>query len=263
MTTNQITLELPPKPIIPAVQSSDPKFSVLDWDPLEIARQLTLVEFTIYKTIQANELLDLHWTKKDKAEKAPNILNMIHTSNRICRWVETEILCEKIVQKRATILGHFIRVAQACYKLNNYNAVMEMLSALGSSSIYRMKKTWALLPKKLTTTFDELKSLMSPDKSFKQYRSSLKQSNPPAIPYLGLFLQDLTFIEEGNADLIGTEVNFTKRQKIGTVIVLIRLYQQKSYALEAVPDMVQYLLGAEHLEDSELFKQSLILEPRE
>jgi len=188
---------------------------------------------------------------------------MIHTSNRVCRWIETEILCESNPKIRATILGHFIRVAQACFKLNNYNAVMEMLSALGSSSIYRMKKTWGLLPNKLATTFDELKSLMSPDKSFKHYRSSLKQSNPPAIPYLGLFLQDLTFIEEGNADLIGTEVNFTKRQKTGTIIVSIRLYQQKPYALEAVPDMVQYLLGAEHLEDSELFKQSLMLEPRE
>jgi len=263
MTTNQITLEESPKTITPTVQSSDPKFTILDWDPVEIARQLTLIEFTIYKAVQSHELLNLNWNKKDKTEKAPNILNMIHTSNRVCRWVETEILCESNAKIRANILGHFIRVAQACLKLNNFNAVMEMLSALGSASIYRMRKTWALLPSKLAATFDELKTLMAPDKSFKSYRTTIKQCNPPAIPYLGLFLQDLTFIEEGNADSIGSELNFAKRQKIGSVIALIRHYQQKAYALEPVPDMVQYLLGAEHLEDSELFKQSLILEPRD
>lgn len=39
------------------------KFTILDLDPLEIARQITLQDAAIYQGMQTRELLDCQWTK--------------------------------------------------------------------------------------------------------------------------------------------------------------------------------------------------------
>jgi son of sevenless-like protein len=39
---------------------------------------------------------------------------------------------------------------------------------------------------------------MSPLGSFKNFRNTLHSLNPPCIPYLGVYLSDLTFIEGSN-----------------------------------------------------------------
>ena len=43
---------------------------------------------------------------------------------------------------------------------------------------------------------------------------SLKECSRPCIPYMGMYLTDLTFIEEGNKDS-GDQINFNKRRMVG------------------------------------------------
>jgi hypothetical protein len=65
----------------------------------------------------------------------------------------------------------------------------------------RLKQTWARV-KDLAADFEALETLMSPSSSFKLYRQALKAAKLPAIPYLGAVCGDLTFLDEGNPDLI-------------------------------------------------------------
>lgn len=51
--------------------------------PVELARQLTLLEYEMYHCIQAKECLDQNWNKKGKETKSPNILNLIHQFNKV------------------------------------------------------------------------------------------------------------------------------------------------------------------------------------
>lgn len=53
----------------------------------------------------------------------------------------------------------------------------------------------------LTAALTRLRA-QSRDNNFKIFRDSLRTVSPPSIPFLGLYLSDLTFIEEGNSNYL-------------------------------------------------------------
>ena len=50
--------------------------------------------------------------------------------------------------------------------------------------------------------------------------------SPPVVPYVGLYLSDLTFIDEGNPNEINGLINFSKRMLLYEVIQQVQQYQQ-------------------------------------
>ena len=55
---------------------------LLTYHPIEIARQLTQIEFQYYKAVKPSELVDLAWISQDKDKRSPNLLRMVrHTTN--------------------------------------------------------------------------------------------------------------------------------------------------------------------------------------
>ena len=51
--------------------------------------------------------------------------------------------------------------------------------------------------------------------NYKNYRDKLSITPIPAVPYIGVFLKDLTFIADGNPDYIrGGLVNLHKRRQV-------------------------------------------------
>ena len=108
--------------------------------------------------------------------------------------------------------------------LKNFNASMEVIAGLQSASASRLKKTWALVPKDKLKLFEELTDLLSPTSNYSTLRNHIhKGISPPVIPYLGVYLSDLTFLEDGNPDFSGNLINFDKRRRIATVINEIKV----------------------------------------
>jgi len=199
---------------------------IMDLDPLEVARQLTLIEDRLYKAIPPYECLNQRWTKKkkNKEKEAPHVLAMIDRFNEVSNWVKTFVVYKKDFQGRVELIEKFIKIAEKCMEINNYNAMMEIISGLNSIPVNRLRQTWAVVTKKLLQSFQDMAQLMAPEKSFSRFRKHLHTRDPPCIPYFGVYLTDLTFIEEGNKDIIpGTDlINFSKRRKIAGVIIEIQ-----------------------------------------
>lgn len=84
-----------------------------------MAQQLTLVEWSIYRTIRLEEFTKGAWSKNDKRQTSPNVLKLIENSNGIVRFVATEIITTPNLKKRISVLKHWITIASVIYLFNS------------------------------------------------------------------------------------------------------------------------------------------------
>ncbi|BGP16758.1 hypothetical protein JCM10213_002149 [Rhodosporidiobolus nylandii] len=257
-----------PQPVLPR---SLKKFKLLDLDPLEIARQLTIMDSRLFQRITPQECLSKAWPKEFGSE-APNISAMIDMSNAVTRWVTETILEQEDLKKRANIVKHFIAIAERCLQLNNFSTLIHIIAGLNSTPIHRLRRTWETVNQKAMILLGGLNNVMRPDKNYKEYREILRKAAPPCVPFLGVYLTDWVFIGDGNPDMLREkphQINFNKRSKAAELILGIQLNQRTSYNLQAVNQVAKWL--QERLfpptvhPDSEghLYSISLALEPRE
>eukprot|EP01103_Thecamoeba_quadrilineata_P003596 TRINITY_DN13356_c0_g1_i1.p1 TRINITY_DN13356_c0_g1~~TRINITY_DN13356_c0_g1_i1.p1 ORF type:complete len:791 (-),score=164.51 TRINITY_DN13356_c0_g1_i1:68-2440(-) len=238
--------------------------TLFSFEPAEVAKQLTAIEFEYFQAIQPKECLNQAWNKAERDVLAPNIINMIRRTNIVPFWVGTEIVYCDSLKTRKSLIQFFISVAEKCRQLRNYNAVMEIVSGLQISAVHRLKRTWEIISKKKMSTFRELVDLMAVSNNWKNYREVLKQCNPPALPYLGMYLTDLTFLEDGSPDRLDNTdlINFVKKTKLSLIIRNIQQYQQMSYNMEVISTIRELLVDMQWMDENKLWSMSLKCEPR-
>uniref|UniRef100_A0A8D3C9G4 Ras-specific guanine nucleotide-releasing factor 1 n=1 Tax=Scophthalmus maximus TaxID=52904 RepID=A0A8D3C9G4_SCOMX len=231
---------------------------------LEIAEQLTLLDHLVFKVIPYEEFFGQGWMKNDKNERTPYIMKTTKHFNDISNRIATEILHWDDVNTRVAVMEKWVAVADICRCLHNYNAVLEITSSLNRSSIFRLKKTWLKVSKQTKTVIDKLQKLVSSEGRFKNLREALKNCDPPCVPYLGMYLTDLAFIEEGTPNYTEDSlVNFSKMRMISHIIREIRQFQQTAYKIDYHPKVAKYLLDYSTVLDEEsLYDASLRIEPK-
>jgi hypothetical protein len=230
--------------------------SALDLHPTEIARQLTLVDELLYKSIEPREATDQAWTKHNGV-RAPNLLKLIDRFNAVGDWVSSEILAAD--GRAAAMIAHFVDVADQLRKLNNFQSTMAVLGGLGASAVMRLKEQWAEIGAPKRELYDELSTLMSLTSNMKNLSDHLQTISPPAIPYVGLYLGHLTFIDEGNPNKLGELINFGKRRQVTATVFQLCRFQILSYELADVPDMQQYVERYLRLPEADAYVVSLLI----
>lgn len=259
-TTLSETLEEYPKPIRPKTAT----FSFLDLHPLEVARQLSLIEFKIFEKISPQEFSHQAWSKKNAKEVAPNIMALIERCNEVSYWVATEIVLTPNMKQRVSVLSRFIDIAQICYEFRNWNTLMEIMVGLNLGCVTRLKKTWEALPKHAISTFEQLSRVTGHSQNYLHYREALAAKELPFAPNLAVHLRDLTFIEDGNEDTVeGGLINFAKMHMLGAVFEEIHRLQSTHFHFKEIKAINKYLTQGIYVlkTDKELYKRSNACEP--
>ena len=240
--------------------SVDPshKYTVLDFHAEELAKQLTLIDAKNFHNIEIPEILS--WGKEQKEELSPNLCIFTEHFNKVSYWCRTHVLSFEKQKDREQVYTKFLKIMKHLRRFNDFNSFFGILSALDCSAVRRLN--W---PKHLPESLSEYTALLDSTSSFKAYRDALAVAEPPCIPYLGLILQDVTFVYHGNADeLPDGKVNFVKRWQLFNIVDNVRRFKLTSYDFEWNDQIAQLFAGMDNfLSEEDLYDRSLKLKPRE
>eukprot|EP01119_Soliformovum_irregulare_P024890 TRINITY_DN903_c0_g1_i1.p1 TRINITY_DN903_c0_g1~~TRINITY_DN903_c0_g1_i1.p1 ORF type:complete len:481 (-),score=113.13 TRINITY_DN903_c0_g1_i1:76-1518(-) len=195
-----------------------------DFDPMEMAMQLTLLCFTRFKCIKPLELHSQSWSKDSKEATSPNVVALVKHFNEICSWVSFEIVSITSLKKRTNMLSFFIQVAWAALNYRDYETTFTIVLSLTQFVINRLSDTWEILGSKDRAIWEKLKEFCDHKGNYKNYRNAIR-SSVNAMPYIGLYLKDLTNIDENDTVLSAGAINFYKMRKVASIISSIQSTQ--------------------------------------
>lgn len=259
-----------------AWKMSGATITILDFDPLELARQITVKTSKIFCSILPEELLATEWTKRNSS-LAVNVRAMSTLSTDVSNLVSDSVLQLEEPKKRAAIIKHWVKIANKCMELHNYDTVMAIVCALNSTNIKRMKRTWESVPHKTKSVFDELCKVVDVSKNYSVLRHRVQSHLPPCLPFIGVYLTDLTMVDSANPATrsLVTEsgeisvINLDKHIRTARIISELQRFQIP-YKLCEISELQAWMQGqlirvrsAGEKSFQMHYRRSLILEPRE
>ncbi|KAL7669624.1 hypothetical protein ACOME3_010271 [Neoechinorhynchus agilis] len=214
------------------VSGSNNDLNILSVDIYELASQLSLRAYVLFSNVKSQEYINhiFKWSigkqkhpyessNRDLLE-SPNLDILSNMINREMYWVVSEVVKQSNVNRRVLVIKKFIKLAEICKELKNFNSLLTIISGLGHKSVCRLHRTWARVPDKSKKTYANLQSLLDPSRNMLKYRSLFRSPNicSPIIPMFPICIKDLVYIHQANSctitnDSISKEehvVNFEK-----------------------------------------------------
>ncbi|XP_047540406.1 guanine nucleotide-releasing factor 2 isoform X5 [Vanessa atalanta] len=197
--------------------------TLLDFKASELAEQMTLLDSALFVRITTAEVLS--WPRDQSEESSPNLTRFTEHFNKMSYWARSRILEQYEAREREKYASKVLKVMKALRKLNNFNSYLALVSALDCPPVRRLG--W---PRAVADALRDHCALIDSSHSFRAYRNALADTQPPCIPYIGLFLQDLTFVHVGNPDLLPDgSINFTKRWQQYNIMENMKRFHKEQY----------------------------------
>jgi hypothetical protein len=267
-----------------------PDFNMADIDlqsllhcPLELARQITLIDHELLCNVSSGDILHkirmapkqvpmetrplspaMFGSSSTLEQTEGSIEKLAFRFNQIGNWVASSILFFDIPEERADVIIKFIDTAKHCFEMRNYSAVMAIVVlGLGSPSIRRLKLSWERVPEKHKDFLKKMNGLLDSKLNYSKYREMLGNTGLPAVPYFGVFLKDLTQIVENNPDYLkGGLINLVKRKQIYRTLKDVMSFKRQKYNYLRVHAIREYLLSVVIVPEDALHEQSHKKEPK-
>jgi len=103
-------------------------------------------------------------------------------------------------------------------KYKNFTLLQEIVSALDSTCVSRLKSTWDKIRSVDKQKFESFKEILDNKSNYTNYRKRLDQSSCPSIPILGVLFGDLNAIEETISTKEDGLYNIKKLRKVYDLI---------------------------------------------
>jgi hypothetical protein len=202
-------------------------YELLTVHPLELARQVTLMESELFRAITPNELISLGWTRTKVEEKlrlSPNVMKLIYLSNKLTYWYAKCIVETGNLEERVAVVLRILDVASYLYEMNNFGGMKEIYAALDSSWVVRLQLTREKSNLEEHPMYIRFKQLF--DVHEKGYLNRIKNCSNPCLPWIGTHLtmiykkQDYNklYTEDQRRDLLKHQELEQQKQQQNTTI---------------------------------------------
>lgn len=259
--------------------------SILGFCGALIAEQLTMIETELFVRLVPYHCLGSLWSQRDKKGREGvcwSVRATVRQFNKLANAVLASCLWPTKLrsQQRARLLEKWISVAEACRARKNFSSLYAIVSALKSNPIHRLRKTWQDTDREALRKYEELSEIFSDKDNYSQTRELLKEEGTSkfanldnrlnnrylnksnaqgTVPYLGIFLTDLTMLDTAVKDRLDNGyINFDKRRREFEVLAQIRLLQSscKNCVFTADEAFVQWYNSVPTLREEESYRLS-------
>ena len=197
-------------------------FCITDWSPEDIGNKLAQVTESLLNKIKPRELYKGIYLKKDKEKTSPNIVKCINSFNKLTSFIIEDILSYSTPKLRARSYEKWVQICDYCKSNKNYNDCIAIFSALNNYIITGLNLTLKEIKYKTKGIFEQIKIFCSVEGNYKNIRNDMnlcEQRGENFIPYLGMLLRDINFLEESNKYINERGcVNMDKIEKINSLL---------------------------------------------
>ena len=194
-------------------------FCITDWSPEDIGNKLAQVTESLLNKIKPRELYKGIYLKKDKEKTSPNIVKCINSFNKLTSFIIEDILSYSTPKLRARSYERWVQICDYCKSNKNYNDCIAIFSALNNYIITGLNLTLKEIKYKTKGIFEQIKIFCSVYKNIRNDMNLCEQRGENFIPYLGMLLRDINFLEESNKYINERGcVNMDKIEKINSLL---------------------------------------------
>ena len=242
----------PPTALVPAVAVD--ALTLYNIEPVELARQLTLLHARLFRKIDMRDLLREAWKRKPECAVA----QFVSALSRLEQWVASAVLSDATPPRA---IGRIIAVCKELRALKNYNALFVLLRGFQHSALARLRKAFLAVPADAASTLADLRKLEAND--YEEHRKA-PPPTPPAVPHFAAALEEIEYVEaSSDSRLPSGIINFRRYRHIGRVCGQLGQFQLAPFNLEPVPKVQQWWDAqlANLVDDEKLKRLSLQVEP--
>eukprot|EP01129_Flabellula_baltica_P008507 TRINITY_DN3391_c0_g1_i1.p1 TRINITY_DN3391_c0_g1~~TRINITY_DN3391_c0_g1_i1.p1 ORF type:complete len:670 (-),score=103.42 TRINITY_DN3391_c0_g1_i1:4-2013(-) len=235
------------------------EFSLSDFHPIEVARQITLLDQSYFRRIPVHEFLNKNFENQEKSE----YIHRVHDwFNHVSRWIGTEILMGKTGKKRGKVITNIIVISEHLINLQNFNGFLAVMTGLVQFSISRLKNSWKYVSSTHLALFQDFEKLINPVGNFRNLRELYQRKQPPIVPALCTIFHNLILIEDGNDNYLESDfINIEKVLLLGRELSDIKKAQKTHYPLSQVKILSDYITKSAPLSFEALESVSVVAEP--
>lgn len=227
----------------------------------EIAKQLTLIEFSMYQRMQA---VEFHRIAKG-FDNAPTMELICKFFDRGAQFFVSQVLKDKSYDPVvvASYIAGLVAIGHACKSWRNWDGLMMVVAALNTTAVSRLSDAWAQLSRQDAQNAEELTAYAA--RNFRALRDGMKASSSPSIPHFALAVRDLTGLEEIPTLIVTNgHVNVHKIQTVGRVMwETIRFCDGTPYAFKHVTRLQDWIQFSPILSESEAYQRSRLYTAKE
>ncbi|TIC14649.1 ras GEF [Wallemia mellicola] len=240
---------------------------VLPLKPVEMAHELTRIEWKLFLNINDRDLLrHALLTSKDRDEDSIDV--QIRHFNYLTLWVANLVLSQTKPKSRLKVVEFMVNMAEELRNINNYHTMHAVLSAFDVHSIFRLMNNRVIdleSNEELFMKFKKLKLIFTSDRSSATYREVLRNTPCPSIPYLGVHLQDILASDTANVNIKkgpnGEDlIHWSKFALMGEACKQIMKRQKYQHDFTYNAKANELIMDITLLDEDELFQRSKHLE---